>query len=233
MWLKSTQSTSIRSASTGLLLRIATFTRAFAIVLPASQCEEDIMVWLKRAMVVLFTSRKVCVHEASAQPVPVTVVPYGGDEKDLLVPECKERFAVYKSGEVIDAPGKDKDWSIAYIPTCMAGEPLQGLDPFSVSHWDAYMHVCFAVFQDLVGHGPTCVSSWLPRSYLRTCCLHRTSCREWLRSGMQDSGIDMRGRRAMRSHKFASCYEASARGARDAEPVFCPGQPSSSLQHPT
>ena len=45
------------------------------------------MALLKRTAVVLFRNRKAFVHEASAKPTRVTVVPYGGDEKDLLVPE--------------------------------------------------------------------------------------------------------------------------------------------------
>ena len=103
-----------------------TFMRMLRVAFNSQAYDEDIAALLKRCVMVIFGTKNVYLRLPSPAKVNAKVITYPPSGKDLLTAECKERFALYKAGEAVQAPVSDSKWATAFVRKAIRGEKFRG-----------------------------------------------------------------------------------------------------------
>ena len=87
---------------------------------------EDVVSFLKRTHIVLFSEKWVYYRRAGTDPVGVPRIPYPGGEKDLLTPESKEAYGMYRKGRPFERPAytEDMTWAVEFLRKVDRGEVI-------------------------------------------------------------------------------------------------------------
>ena len=89
--------------------------------------EDDIPAYLKRGHVFLFSDDWLYLRLATQNKVQVPHMPFNGDMRDLLTPECKEMYGAYRRGckDMPENYEEDMAWSVDFLKKAIKGEAIR------------------------------------------------------------------------------------------------------------
>ena len=125
--LRSRTCLSPTSAPTTILSPMKSFTRMARCIFRVGAGEQDVMALLKRAHVILFGDKRVYLRSGLRHSNGSAVHQLSSASgKDLLSPDCKTKFGLYKEGENITPIQTELEWSAVFIRKCLRNETITG-----------------------------------------------------------------------------------------------------------